>query len=128
MAEFLQQNWIGILFVVAMMVMHLGGHRHAGQSGGHGGHGGGCGAGHPGHPRATTDGHEGHQHQQPAGRTHDNSRRGQDTVPMAQGEVPRGRDAASGPAMPDPTRDAINPDDNPLGPDVPPWRPTASSR
>ncbi len=44
MAQFLQQNWIGIIFIVAMMAMHLGGHRH----GGHGGHGGamhgGCGA------------------------------------------------------------------------------------
>ena len=48
MIDFLQQNWIGVLFVVAMLAMHFGGHRHGGQ-GGHAGHGGsmsGCG-GHP---------------------------------------------------------------------------------
>lgn len=45
MFDFLQQNWIVMLFVVAMLAMHFGGHRHGGQ-GGHLGHGGtmrGCG-------------------------------------------------------------------------------------
>jgi hypothetical protein len=42
MFDFLQQNWIGILFIVAMLAMHFGGHRHCGQ-GGHGGMMGGCG-------------------------------------------------------------------------------------
>ena len=43
MAGFLQQNWIALVLVGAMLAMHLG-HRR-----GHGGGMGGCGGGHPGH-------------------------------------------------------------------------------
>lgn len=55
MTNFLQQNWIWILFIGAMLVMHLGGHRHGGHGGsdGHGQQGpmthAGCGGGHAGH-------------------------------------------------------------------------------
>lgn len=51
MADFFQPDWIGILFVVAMLAMHLGGRRRSGHSGGmHGG----CGAGHAGHSGSST--------------------------------------------------------------------------
>jgi hypothetical protein len=72
MADCFQQNWIGILFVAAMLAMHLGGQRRGGHSGGmHGG----CAAGHPGRKN-------------------------------------RGRAEQAGAGRPDPTRDAVNPDDD----------------
>ena len=83
MIDFLQQNWIGVLFVVAMLAMHLGGHRHGGQ-GGHAGHGGsmsGCG----GHPVT---------------RPHDHASQAGSTTPPAPSPVQ------------DPTRDANSPDPN----------------
>ena len=58
MAQFLQQNWIGISLIGVMLAMHLGGHRRSGGQGGHGGHGGlmhgGCGS-HAGHRTAARD-------------------------------------------------------------------------
>ena len=52
MTRFIQENWIVIIFVVAMLAMHLG-HRGGHGGGQHGGgqHGGagGCGGGHAGH-------------------------------------------------------------------------------
>lgn len=72
MANFLQQNWIWILFIAAMLAMHLGGHRHGGHSGRGGRSHGGC---------------------------------GDATRP----------DRAHVPHRPDPTRDAVNPDDRPAG-------------
>ena len=49
MLEFLNNNWLWILLIGSMVLMHLG---HGGGHGGHGGHGG-CGGGHQ---------HSGHQH------------------------------------------------------------------
>ena len=45
MVNFLASNWVWILFLGGMLVMHLG-------HGGHGGHGGGCGGGHSTHDDA----------------------------------------------------------------------------
>ena len=54
MWQFLSQNWIGIVFVVGMLGMHLGGHRHS--AGGHGTSGdGGAMSGCGGHGGADTD-------------------------------------------------------------------------
>lgn len=45
MWDFISRNWVFILAVAAMMLMHFGMHRSAhGGNGGRGGHGGGCGA------------------------------------------------------------------------------------
>jgi hypothetical protein len=103
MAGFIQQNWVGIILVAAMLAMHLGGHRH----GGHGGPGlgGGCGAGHP----------------------RQGTRVGDDQTQPDALQRPRSGKAAEAPAepapdavrpdptrdvlRPDPTRDAVNPDD-----------------
>ena len=88
MVEFLQQNGVGILFVVAMVAMHFGGRRH-------GGHGGmpGC-SGHSGH-----SGHSGKSG-------------GRSASPKEHADH-RVREAAYGPptGVPDPTRDAYSPDD-----------------
>lgn len=95
MVDFLQRNWIGILFVVAMLAMHFGGHRH-GDRGGHAGHGGmmrgGCGG------QTSTRSHE---HASEAGRTSPDS-----TPPRS--------------SAPDPTRDAYSPDANEADSQVPP--------
>lgn len=57
MAQFLQQNWLWVILIGAMLAMHLGGHRHGGKSG----HGvathGGCG----GHAEHGTSGREEHR-------------------------------------------------------------------
>ena len=95
MAGFIQQNWVGIILVAAMLAMHLGGHRH----GGHGGRGlrGGCGARHS--PRGTRVGD--HQAQ---------------PDPPQRPRSGKAAEARAEPApdavRPDPTRDAINPDDD----------------
>ena len=47
MTRFIQENWIAVIFVVAMLAMHLG-HR-GGHGGGQHGGAGGCGGGHAGH-------------------------------------------------------------------------------
>lgn len=53
MTRFVQENWIVIIFAVAMLAMHLGhrGGQHSGGQHGGGQHGGarGCGGGHAGH-------------------------------------------------------------------------------
>ena len=59
MFEFIQRNWVGIVLVVGMLVMHLGGHGHGGH-GGHGGRMGGCG-GHAGHDHGESDAPARHQ-------------------------------------------------------------------
>ena len=91
MIDFLQQNWIGMLFVVAMLAMHFGGHRHGGQAG-HGGHGGtmrGCG----GHPAA---------------RPHEHASQTGSPTPESRSTVP------------DPTRDAYSPDASEADSQAPP--------
>lgn len=82
MIDFLQQNWVWILFVVAMLAMQLGGHGH----GAHGGHSGmgGCG----GHSVSGSGAHQGHHE-------HAGSHVGDQPLPK----------------VPDPTRDAHSPDD-----------------
>lgn len=95
MFDFLQRNWIGILFVVAMLAMHFGGHRHGGR-GGHAGHGGmmgGCG----GHTSTRP-----HEHASEGGRTSPAS-----TPPPSS-------------SVPDPTRDAYSPDADDADSPVPP--------
>ena len=47
MTRFIQENWIAIIFVAAMLAMHLG-HR-GGHGGGQHGGAGGCGGGRAGH-------------------------------------------------------------------------------
>lgn len=46
MIRFLESNWIWILLIGGMLLMHVG-HRHGGHAGQ--GTGGGCGGGHTGH-------------------------------------------------------------------------------
>ena len=95
MIDFLQQNWIGMLFVVAMLAMHFGGHRHGGH-GGHAGRGGtmrGCG----GHPVT---------------RPHEHASQGGSSSP---GPTPPARSS-----VPDPTRDAYSPDASEADRQVPP--------
>ncbi|QUW85554.1 hypothetical protein SMIR_41605 (plasmid) [Streptomyces mirabilis] len=58
MTGFLTSNWIWILLIGAMLVMHLG-HRHGGHGGGGGTGGCGGGGGHVGHD-ARQDDHTGH--------------------------------------------------------------------
>ena len=101
MAGFIQQNWVGIIFVAAMLAMHLGGHRR----GGHSGRGvrGGCGAGH-----ARQGTHLGGD--QAHGEPHQLRR------PEEGAEAPTA--LVSDVGHPDPTRDAVNPDaDEPVRPD-----------
>jgi hypothetical protein len=95
MADFFQQNWIGIAFVAAMLAMHLGGRRRGGHSGGmHGG----CGAGQAGH--STRD---------RAQQADDGSR-----PPPPSPSTRASAESASDVGRPDPTRDAVNPDDDEL--------------
>lgn len=61
MAQFLQQNWLWVILIGAMLAMHLGGHRHGGQSGQGATHAG-CG----GHAAHGTPGREEHRDHGPA--------------------------------------------------------------
>jgi hypothetical protein len=63
MIEFIASNWIWMLFLAAMLYMHLGHH---------GGHGG-CGSGHSGHGAASAPGDHretGHSHASAAPQPH----------------------------------------------------------
>lgn len=95
MSDFLQQNWVGILFVVAMLAMHFGGHRHGGQRGhaGHRGMMGGCG----GHAVGTSHPSE-----------------------SQTGTAAPERTPAPSSSVPDPTRDAYSPDADEADGPVPP--------
>ncbi len=95
MAGFIQQNWVGIILVAAMLAMHLGGHRH----GGHNGRGlrGGCGAG---HPRQGT--HVGDDQAQPDAHQRPRAGKAEEAPTEPVPDV----------GHPDPTRDAVNPDDD----------------
>lgn len=61
MTQFLQQNWVWVILIGAMLAMHLGGHRHGGQPG-HGARHAGCG----GHAAHRTSGREEQQDHGPA--------------------------------------------------------------
>lgn len=126
MWQFLSQNWVGIVFVVAMLGMHLGGHRHG--TGGHGasGHGGpmpGCG-GHAGPDTDTRPNGEVGREPRVGQATGDGAparQEGSSTPWIAGSPVPGdgpGTPPADRPAAvaasgtPDPTRDALEPDWN----------------
>ena len=64
MAEFLSANWVWILPIGAMLVMHVGHGRHGGTQGGHGGCGGGHQHASAGHTRDQTE--KRHEHHKPA--------------------------------------------------------------
>jgi hypothetical protein len=105
MGDFLQQNWIGALLVIAMLAMHLG-HRPGGS--GHHGHR------HDGRRHRGCGSHAGHGVSRSR---EDGTRRREDASPDSTLER-QGQAHTPTPPAPDGTREAVGPSDGWASPQV----------